>query len=170
MSRNLPTGLRSSRRAFSFLEIVLALSVIAFAIVGIMGLLPVAMRTAQESRRETRATLIAQQIFSDLRLAKGTNRMLTLVVNPPSALTNFSLATETAPAYIAYDADGIAGPAVTAVEFPNSFPNADFLAEVSVWTNTGLSGLSRVQAVIETPAVAASTNRSKYTFVTLMNY
>ena len=47
----------SAAQAFSLIEIVLALGVISFAIVGIMGLFPVAMRAAQESQSETRATL-----------------------------------------------------------------------------------------------------------------
>lgn len=170
MFSNPPIGPLSSRLGFSLLEIVLALSVIAFAIIGILGLFPAAMKTARESQNETRATLIAQQIFSDLKLAKGTNRWLTFVDSPPLVITNFSLSTESAPAYIAYDAGGSAVTNLSAAEFPNSFSNAIFLAEVSVRTNTGLSGLSRVQTTIETPAIAPSTNRSKYTFVTLMNF
>jgi len=162
-----------SSSGFSLVEIVLALSVIAFALVGIMGLFPVAMKSAQESQRETRATLIARQIFSDLRVLSGTNRLL---VRGPSVTdsawvsTNFSLANNTT-AYLAFDSEGrgvatnLAGSA-----YSNSFAAATFLAAVAVDTNTGVSNLSRIQATIETPAAAPSTNRSKYTFVTLMNY
>ncbi len=162
-----------TEKAFSLIEIVLALGVIAFALVGIMGLFPVAMKSAQESQRETRATLIAQQIFADLRVASGTNRMLVhgASAGTPSALTtNFNLSQNTN-AFLAYDADGqgLALP-VSASDFSSSVPAATFLASIAADTNTGVSNLTRVQATIEAPASAPSTNRSKYTFVTLMNY
>lgn len=165
-------------KAFSLIEIVLALGVIAFALVGIMGLFPVAMKSAQESQRETRATLIAQQIFADLRVLSGTNRMLVRGPNIVTGInatnatnaTNFNLSQNTT-AFLAYGADGrgLAYP-VTASSFSNSLPDAAFLASIASDTNTGVSNLTRVQATIETPASAPSTNRSKYTFVTLMNY
>lgn len=162
-----------SSAGFSLVEIVLALSVIAFALVGIMGLFPVAMKSAQESQRETRATLIARQIFSDLRVFSGTNRLLVRgpsVTDTASLITNFILANNST-VYLAFDSEGrgvtnnLAGST-----FSNSVADATFLAAVAVDTNTGVSNLSRVQTTIETPAAAPSTNRSKYTFVTLMNY
>ena len=158
-------------RGFSLIEIVLALGIIAFALVGIMGLFPVALKSAQESQRETRATHIAQQIFSDLRVLTGTNR--TLLRGPSSdsnaLVPNFSLAVNNNAAIIAFDN---AGAALTdsVTTFSNSYAAAVFLAQVTVDTNTGVPNLSRVQTTIETPAAAASTNRSRYTFVTLMNY
>ncbi|MFZ4776236.1 MAG: type IV pilus modification PilV family protein [Terrimicrobiaceae bacterium] len=162
-----------SHNAFSLIEIVLALGVIAFALVGIMGLFPVAMKSAQESQRETRATLIAQQIFSDLRVLSGTNRMLVRGASAgssPAILTNFNLSQNTT-AFMAYDAEGRGQPnTLDAASFSNSMPDAAFLASIASDTNTGVSNLSRVQTTIETPASAPSTNRSRYTFVTLMNY
>jgi len=156
--------------AFSLVEIVLALSVIAFAIVGIMGLFPVAMRSAQESQRETRSTLIAQRIFSDLRTLTSTNRLVNS--GPQLSDTNtLDLSTNTT-LYLAFSPEGTPVKAITDSEFSNPYTptNALFLARVSVDTNTGSSNISRVQTVVETPAAAASTNRSRFTFVTLMNY
>jgi type II secretory pathway pseudopilin PulG len=149
---------------------VLALGVIAFALVGIMGLFPVAMKTAQESQRETRATLIAQQIFSDLRVASGTNRFV--ISGPSVSNTNgLSLANATN-LYLAYDTNGSPMASISASDFFNSYGDvsASLLANVTVDTNTGTSNLSRVQATIEAPAAVPSANRTKYTFVTLMNY
>lgn len=164
---------KTSNAAFSLIEVVLALGVIAFALVGIMGLFPVAMRSAQESQRETRATLIARQIFSDLQTAPGTNR---LVVRGPSAgdsaglITNFSLAANTN-LILSYDADGTGrSDEIPTTSFAGPVPDAGFLARLTVDTNTGVPNLSRVQATIEAPASAPSTNRSQYTFVTLMSY
>ncbi len=170
---------RTCCMGFSLVEIVLALAVIAFALVGIMGLFPVAMRSAQESQRETRATFIAQKIFSDLRIVNGTNRLLVRgpsLTNSSQLITNFSLAVNNNQTFLAYDSDGSGLPLniTSGIQFSNaippSTPPAIFVASILVDTNTGLPNLSRVQATIETPAVAPSTNRSRYTFTTLMNY
>ena len=148
----------------------MALGVISFAIVGIMGLFTVAMKSAQESQRETRATLAAEQIFSDLRTAAGTNRF---VISGPSAANTsaISLAVNTN-LYLVFDTNGVPIASVPAAIFSNSYTAsfALFLASIAVDTNTGIPNLSRVQATIEAPAAAPSANRSKFTFVTLMNY
>lgn len=157
-------------RGFSLIEVVLALGVIAFALVGIMGLFPVAMKSAQESQRETRATLIAQQIFSDLRVSAGTNRFV--ISGPTASTTNGLSLSSDGNLYLAFGTNGSPLASVTSSDFTNSYPDlaASFLANISVDTNTGTSNLSRVQTTIETPAAAPSTSRAKYTFVTLMNY
>ncbi len=160
----------SKKHGFSLIEVVLALGVIAFALVGIMGLFPVAMKSAQESQRETRATLIAQQIFSDLRVSAGTNRF---VISGATAndTNSLSLASD-GNLYLAFGTNGSPITSVNAAAFTNSYPDltASYLANISVDTNTGTSNLSRVQTTIETPASAPSAARAKYTFVTLMNY
>ena len=142
----------------------------AFAIVGIIGLFPVAMKSAEESQRETRASLAARQIFADLRVADGPNRFV--VTGPTVSSTNtLSLAAATN-LYVSFANDGIPISAVSQPEFSSSYTssNAAILACVSVDANTGTPNLSRVQVTVEAPAAAPSTNRSKYTFVTLMNY
>ena len=149
-----------SVKAFSLIEIVLALGIIAFALVGIMGLFPVAMKSAQESQRETRATHIAQQIFSDLRTGSPTNLLIGVASNLLPANTALSNSWSNT---ISFDVNGsLLGSGQNA--------NAIFLAQVSGTPNTPSPGLSRVQVDVEAPAVAATTNRSRYTFVTLMNY
>jgi type II secretory pathway pseudopilin PulG len=152
------------------IEVVLALGVIAFALVGIMGLFPVAMKSAQESQRETRATLIAQQIFSDLRVASGTNRFVTS--GPSVSNTNGLSLASAGNLYLAYNTNGVPLAAIAASDFTNSYGDVStsFVANVTVDPNTGTSNLSRIQATIEAPAAAPSANRTKYTFVTLMNY
>ncbi|MDX2082355.1 MAG: hypothetical protein SFU53_16350 [Terrimicrobiaceae bacterium] len=163
------------RQAFSLIEIVLALAVIAFALVGIMGMFPVAMRSAQESQRETRATFIAQQIFSDLRSGSGTNRVLVATnAQPPgtSGLVTIGLNTNGSNYFIGFDANGQPVGPLAAAAFTDGTADVaiSFAARVAVNTNTGLSNLSRVETTVETPAAAPSTNRSRYSFVTLMNY
>jgi hypothetical protein len=61
--------------AFSLVEVTIAIGIFAFVIVGIIGLFPTALRMQSESSVETRASMIAQQVFDsvDLAIAKWTN-------------------------------------------------------------------------------------------------
>ncbi len=152
------------RSAFSLIEVVLALAVIAFAITGIMGLFPVALKSAQESQRETRATFIAQQIFNDLKASPRTN----LLISTGSDLLDSGNFVTPRPSFtnawsniVSFDLAGAPIGVGTNTE-------AIYLASVSSTPNTPVSGLARVQVDVETPAQAAAANRSKYTFVTLM--
>jgi len=53
--------------AFSLVEVTIAIGIFAFVIVGIIGLFPAALRQRSDAALETRATMIAQQIFEGLR-------------------------------------------------------------------------------------------------------
>src|ERR1700726_2048196 len=54
------------RSAFSLVEVVIALGVISFAVVAILGVLPIGLSTGHSAQDETRAAEIAQDIFSSL--------------------------------------------------------------------------------------------------------
>jgi uncharacterized protein (TIGR02598 family) len=158
-----PSQLRLNASAFSLIEIVLALAVISFALVGIMGLFPAAMKSAKESQEETRATHIAQQIFDDLVTLSGTNGFLAIGTNIVESGSRQTVSLTTSGTYlVSYDAAGrpVGGGAVS---------GAAFLATIGITTNTPASGLSRVQATIQTPPTAANALRSSYTFVTVLN-
>jgi type II secretory pathway pseudopilin PulG len=53
--------------AFSLVEIVLALGVAAFALIAVMGTLPIGLKTQQASVQQTVANAIMSQIVDDLR-------------------------------------------------------------------------------------------------------
>ena|SRR5438067_3097803 len=53
--------------AFSLVEITLALGVAAFALLAILGMLPVSLKTQQASVNQTKANSIISQIAADLR-------------------------------------------------------------------------------------------------------
>jgi len=59
--------LRASVRAFSLVEVTLALGVAAFALLAIFGLLPVGISNNQASIQQTAATNIATAIIADLK-------------------------------------------------------------------------------------------------------
>ncbi len=50
--------------AFSLVEVVLALGIVSFAIVAILGLIPTGLQTSHSSQDETRAAQIAQSILA----------------------------------------------------------------------------------------------------------
>lgn len=150
--------------AFSLIEVVLALAVIAFAITGIMGLFPVALRSAQESQCETRATLIARQIVSDLKSSPSTNWFIATGTNTTSSgafLTRDSSLTNEWTPIISYDLDG--NPIAA-----DRDPRAIYFANISLTPNSPISGLTRIQVDVEAPALAAGTNPTRYSFVTLL--
>lgn len=59
-------GLSSHRSAFSLVEVVLALGVVSFAIVAILGILPTGLQTGKSSQDETRATQLAQSVLATM--------------------------------------------------------------------------------------------------------
>lgn len=69
------TPRKNDEDAFSLVEVAIAIGIFAFVIVGILGLFPTALRIQSESAVETRASMIAQQLFDavDLSIAKWTN-------------------------------------------------------------------------------------------------
>jgi uncharacterized protein (TIGR02598 family) len=158
-------------RGFSLIEVTLALGVIAFALVAIMGLFPVAMKSATESQRETRATFIAQSVFADVGsgtsptntfIAIGTNFQHSsgrVAVNLKNGATN----------YLAFSEEGTPLGTLTASEFQNSIvtANSAYGAAVFVTQDATFSNLTRVEVQVEAPAAAPRTARTKYNFVTL---
>lgn len=68
-------------RGFSLVEIVLALGVISFALVAIIGLLPIGLASNRGTIQETRANHLAEEIFSTLRSQPFTNVSLALLGN-----------------------------------------------------------------------------------------
>lgn len=154
------SGTPNSARAFSLIEVVLALGVISFAIIGIMGLFPVAMKAGLESQRETRAAHIARAIFTDLKASPATNALI--LVGPNfSDVKNLALTNTGAwPVSVYYDESGI--------PVTNSSSSAAFEAVITSRPNTPSAGLAQIQVDVSAPVQAQATNRSTYTFVTLM--
>jgi uncharacterized protein (TIGR02598 family) len=56
----------SRQLAFSLVEVVLSLGVIAVGVIAILGVFPTALQTGHSAQNETRAPQIAQTIFSSL--------------------------------------------------------------------------------------------------------
>jgi len=151
---------------FSLVEVVIALGIVSFAVLAIVGMMPMALKSAQESMRETDSTLIAQRIFSELKTGSGGNRSITTDANSGTQ-TLLLTAHNSTNNFLAFKEDG------TVKAFANSATaNADydFYAQISVFTNTGVSNLSRVQIDITAPAAAPPTARTTNSFTTLIGF
>ena len=70
------------RAAFSLVEVVVSLGVIAFAIVAILGVVPAGLSTGRSAQDETRAPQIAQDIFNSLASQAQTKGITSIDVNP----------------------------------------------------------------------------------------
>ena len=154
---------------FSLVEVVIALGIVSFAVLAIVGMLPMALKSAQESMRETDSTLIAQRIFAELKTGISGNRSVSKDTNTgPNSFTNISLTSHNSTNnFLAFKEDG------TVKAFANSATaNADydFFAQISVFTNTGVSNLSRVQIDITAPAAAPPAARTTNSFTTLIGF
>lgn len=66
---------------FSLVEVTVAIAIFAFVVVGILGLLPTAMKMRAESAQETRAVLIAQELLASVQ-ASPSLREVTLRDGP----------------------------------------------------------------------------------------
>lgn len=54
---------------FSLVEVTIAIGIFAFVVVGVLGLLPTAMRMRADSAAETRGVLISEELFAAVRAA-----------------------------------------------------------------------------------------------------
>jgi uncharacterized protein (TIGR02598 family) len=88
-------GYPKSRRAFSLVEVVIALAVAAFALITVLALLPVGLNSANSAVGDTRSSMIAQDVLVRLRSIPGSSAADGIsAVNPPAAGAPFhSMAT-----------------------------------------------------------------------------
>ena len=58
----------SGQRAFSLIEVTLALGVVSFALVSLMGLLPIGLISVREAMSQTACTHIVQRMSADMEM------------------------------------------------------------------------------------------------------
>lgn len=79
---------RERTRAFSLVEVVIAVGIVTFGIVGIYSLLPAGLRSVEESRNEGLATELLSLAKLDLRNTEPGSSSSLLQVNPYSATSS----------------------------------------------------------------------------------
>lgn len=167
-----PTVGPQPQSGFSLIEVTLSLAIIAFALVGIMALFPAAMKSARESQMETRATLLARQVFSDLTASEDpANTFIGIRPGIENAINRQTVNLSVPGQFVfGFDDDGLGQGAASINDFETGLPNPSWVyaTRVSISTNSLPPGLSRVEVLVTAPAAAPLTNRSRFPFVTLL--
>ncbi|MGF1679020.1 MAG: hypothetical protein ACFCUX_07480 [Candidatus Methylacidiphilales bacterium] len=164
---------RSTPQAFSLIEIVLALGIMSFALVSILGLFPMALTTAAESKAETRIALIAQTLWAEIQSSQNDSAKTCEISISETNSKTLSLTTDGQLA-IAFDSDGRVAGEVAQFSSGSSQTDHFFLANVSVNYQDPVDpasefpGLTKVEIRIDYPAAAPEANRSRNTFLMLI--
>jgi uncharacterized protein (TIGR02598 family) len=167
-----PFHFRQTCLAFSLIEIVLALGIVSFALVGIIGMLPAAMDAATNSQQETQAAFIARALYSEMTSMPGSSTFVATSTNfydnvDAGDKIAINLATPNR-YYLAYDTEGMPLKATDTGTFASGDRNAGFLTSITISTNNVPIGISRVDVRVDAPGGAAETSRRSYYFSTLL--
>src|SRR5688572_1004797 len=73
---------KSIQKAFSLVEVALALGVISFAIIGLLGLMTASQQTARESIDRTDGSLLFQKVVNQLKLKPYDKEQQAVLENP----------------------------------------------------------------------------------------
>lgn len=172
--------MKHPHHGFSLVEVVIALGVVGFALIAILGLFPMAMTASKDSQNETRAAFIAQLILSHIQTQNPTNASFPLGLDPaatsalngnaPLRLTNSSTF------YAIYDADGQPYWSSDANKFDQGvktglptalLARAAYQARLRVQANQPTNGLSRLVVDVVYPATAPAASRQTNSFITV---
>ena len=145
----------------------MALGIISFALVAILGLFPVAMSSARDSRQDTHAAFIVQSALGQIKAQSPTNAFMQIGTNfsgqinlkNPSSL------------YFVYDETGEAIAASSASQYTNGSTTAGgiYQAEILITPQPAPNAtLSKVVLNVGYPANVAATNRKTSMFVTFL--
>lgn len=155
-------------RAFSLIEVTLALAVFALAIVALLSLLPTAFNTAQRSRAETYATQIGRFVLSDLRAAPFAQARVATGPNPSDFIPVDLTASVTKD--LVFDASG--QPVGANVSYADGSAKGAYLVRLVSEAKPGTGASARqaeVTVSVESPAAAKATNRTKFVFTTIIS-
>ncbi len=161
---------------FSLVEIVLALGILSFAIVAILGLFPIAMNDARESKNETHAAMIAQLILGQLRSQPADASSFPVGTNATdgNATTgNWGVDLKDSVEYCAFYSDAgeplrRATPAqYTSGDVPAAVSKAAYKVRMKVEPEVPRAGLSKVTIDVSYPCAVPLENRRSFSFVTL---
>jgi type II secretory pathway pseudopilin PulG len=81
------------KKAFSLVEVVIAIGIFSFVIVGIIGVFPMGLKARSESSLEARGALMARQIFESIQ-TKGSLENVSIntgILNKDSTKGNFRI-------------------------------------------------------------------------------
>ena len=67
------SSLQSRLSGFSLVEVTIALGIFAFAVLGLMGMLPIALQTHRDAKLDTVLSQIKQRLAAEVLLTDGAN-------------------------------------------------------------------------------------------------
>ena len=152
----------NDRCAFSLVEVVLALGVIGFAIVAIIGVIPIGLHTSHSSQDETRAAQVAQAIFSSLASQTQTQFNNVQLQRNDNSTAVFDL-TQSSTATLYVDNDGKLIQTASAAVY-----------SINVTTNSSPAGFdagyaNEVTLAVAWPASAPAANQTKRDFTRILS-
>lgn len=164
------------QKGFSLVEVVLALGIVAFALMAVLGMFPVALGAAKESTSETHAAMIAQMVFGEIRAVppsaaffpSGSNAT---AANQVMVLTNSLAAAQ--PKYAVFDESGqpISQSSSTYFNDPASMIPATkalcaYQAMIRAEPDVPAPGVTKLTLTITYPGSVPLAARKSYIFVT----
>ena len=131
MKRATVSRRRARTSSFSLLEVVIALGVITFGIVGILAVFPTALQTGHSAQDETRAAHIAQSVFGSL-VAQAPSQFNNVQIRLSDGTLSPSINLTTSSSYTLYAGnDG---------QLTNSAANATYA--ITIYTNNSVPGFT----------------------------
>ncbi len=168
--------MKKPQNGFSLVEIVIALGIVSFAMVAILGLFPMAMNDSQTGRHETHAAMIAQMIVSQLRSQAADESSFPVGTNAQDGnqvTGNMGVDLKQGTDYYAvYDEAGKPLTKTTMAEYDGAFVPPTIspaIYKVAMKVQPGIPrvGVSKVTVDVTYPCAAELAKRKfKYTFVT----
>jgi type II secretory pathway pseudopilin PulG len=172
----------SAKHGFSLVEVTVAIGIFAFVAIGILGLLPTALKLRNDSAQETRAVMIAEELFSSVRKSRGvTNTQVRVGPKNTTADSRFNQNLTTSSVVVGYpagttvpywffpspdDAWSNAQGANGAVAQAFNMNTIQTLARLSARPVGGLENLYEVVCEVRTPASLPLTNSKPTVFST----
>lgn len=123
-------GPRSTQRAFSLVEVILAIGIASFAVLTILGLLGTAMRSNTESEERIQAANLATTLLIQYREYLNGNQSGARWSSP---LKNASIGAQPPSRFSSPEAISIDG-----VGVPQSDPSAAYALSYAIWKNSDL--------------------------------
>lgn len=168
---------------FSLVEVTVAIGIFAFVVVGVLGLLPTALKQRAASASDTRAVLIAEELFASLQSATSITNVtfrdgpsLTPGDNESVDLTSSDAVVvgyppqTTVPFYLwGGDRERYSDGAWKDGQLPADAESKDIqaLAKMQARQINGFPGLYHVTVQVRSPATTPLTNTTPVTFTTL---
>jgi len=160
---------------FSLVEVVLALGIVAFAVVAILGMFPVALGAAKDSLSETHAAMIAQLIVGQLRSQPASGATFAVAPDPTTTSGSYVLnLANTQTVYAVYDENGQPVGRVAMGQFTtpsglNATQKAQcaYMVRLTVDADKPAVGFSQITVDVTYPGMAPAASRKTSSFVTL---